>query len=185
MTGTDRRALILGGAVILGAVLVLRVVPALVRRVVVVDTELHERAELLARARTDLGALDRLRDSAAMLSRAVVQLAPALVTGTSPADAAAAVAAELGLAASRHKLQIVATTPVDADTAIGRLRRVRLHAQIEGDVRGLADLVHALAGSNPLLVVRDLRVSAPTPARETHGPEVLTMEVTVEGWYLK
>src|ERR1041384_178954 len=105
MTRADRRALTLGSAVVVGAVLLLRVVPALVRRAAATDTELHERAELLGRARTELGELDRLRDSAATLSRAVVQLAPALVSGSSPAEAAAALAAELSLAANRHKLK--------------------------------------------------------------------------------
>jgi hypothetical protein len=160
-------------------------VPALVRRAAATDTELHERAELLGRARTELGELDRLRDSAATLSRAVVQLAPALVSGSSPAEAAAALAAELSLAANRHKLKLLATTSVDADTTAGRLRRVRLHAQLEGDVRGLADLLRTLELSGPVLVVRDLRVSTPAPAQETRLPEVLTMEVTVEGWYFK
>src|SRR6266704_1856020 len=46
MTGRDRRALMLGGAVVIGALLVLRVVPWGVRGVLGAETGLRERATL-------------------------------------------------------------------------------------------------------------------------------------------
>jgi len=185
VTVRDRKAVLTGGAVIVAALLALRVLPVLARAAVHADGELHARVDLVARSRAELGELERLRDSAAALSHAIVALAPHLVAGASPSDAVAAVAAELSLAANHYHLKLVATTPVDADTIAGRLHRVRMHAQLEGDVRGLSELVRGLEASDPVLVVRDLRVTAPAPTIDSYGPEVLAIEITVEGWYLQ
>ena len=89
MTARDRRALILGGVVVLGTVLLVRVLPWGVRRVLGAEAGLRERAALLARSRADLADAAMLRDSAAELGQALVGLAPKILSGNSPAEAMA------------------------------------------------------------------------------------------------
>ncbi|HZH42403.1 MAG TPA: type II secretion system protein GspM [Gemmatimonadales bacterium] len=185
MTARDRRALLWGGGAVLAAVIVLRVLPFAIRTARAAEADLRERAALLARARADLASVDALRDSAGVLAHAVVALAPDLVADSTPGDAAASLATLLGLAAERHHLKVVTTGPVDADTVAGRLGRVRVHAQLQGDMRGLVGLVHALERGAPALAVQSMRVAAPAPATDGRAPEVLAIDVTVDGWYLR
>ncbi len=184
MTGRDRRALVLGGVTVLGAVLGLRVVPWSVRRVVVAERELREQATLLARARADLTEAPTLSDSAALLSRTVVGLAPKLLSGDTPAEAVADLSGRLQLAASRNQAKLERTDQLPDSGAAGRLRRVRVHAALESDIRGLIGLLQAVETGDAVLSVEDLRVVAPDLNSANGAPEVLRLEVTVTGWFL-
>src|SRR5205823_6115266 len=76
VTDRDRRALTLGGAVVLMGFLLLRVFPWAVRSAVAAERGLRERSAVLARARADLADWPLLRDSAEAVTHAVVGLAP-------------------------------------------------------------------------------------------------------------
>jgi hypothetical protein len=185
MTGRDRRALALGGALVIGALLVLRVVPWGVRNVLEAETGLRERATLLARARADLADAGVLRDSAVQLGEALVGLAPKILNGTSVAEAVADLSARVNMAVSAHQAKLERVDPLPDSLRAGRLRRVALRAAFECDVRGLAGVLEALEFGNIALALRELRVTAVDAGSAEKVPEVLRVEMTVAGWYLE
>ena len=184
MTGRDRRALMLGGAVVIGALLVLRVVPWGVRGVLGAETGLRERATLLARARADLADAGVLRDSAVQLGQALVSLAPKILSGNSEADAIADLSGRVNLAVTSHQAKLERVDPLPDSLRTGRLRRVALRAAFECDVRGLAGVLEALEVGKVALSLREVRVTAVDAGSADKVPEVLRVEMTVAGWYL-
>lgn len=184
MTSRDRRALVLGGATALAAVLGLRVLPWGIGSALSAQRELHQQAALLARARADLAESPRLRDSAEVLTPAVVALAPKLLSGDTPAEAVADLSGRLNLAASRNEAKLERTDQVPDSAVAGRLRRVRVRASVETDIRGVMGYLRAIEFGDAVLSVADLRIVAPDPSSGERMPEVLRLEVTVDGWFL-
>ena len=185
MSGRDRRALVIGAAVVCGAVLLLRVLPWSVRRVFGAEAGLRERATLLARARADLADASVLRDSAAELGQALVGLGPKILSGSSVADAVADLSARVNMAVSGHQAKLERVDPLPDSLRAGRLRRVALRAAFECDVRGLAGVLEALEFGKLALSLRELRVTAVDAAPADKTPEVLRVDMTVAGWYLE
>jgi hypothetical protein len=185
MTPRDRRALVLGGIAIAGAILGLRVLPWVVRRVTETHAVLRERATLLARTREEMASLPRLRDSAAVLSQALVALAPQVLSGSTSAEAGADLSGRMNLATSRAPAKVERLDPLPDSSGEGRLGRVRVHAALETDVRGLIALIRAIDTGNEVLKLDELRVEAREPGTVLRGPEILKVELTVSGWYIK
>lgn len=184
MTERDRRALTWGGVAVLGAVLVLRVLPWGVKRALAAESGLHERATLLARARADLADAAVLRDSAGRLSQALVGLAPKILSGNSAGDAVADLAGRVNLVVSSHQAKLERVDPVPDSVRAGRLHRVTLRAAFESDVRGLVGVLESLTFGKVVLPLRELRVTAVDVGSSERMPEVLRVELTVAGWYL-
>jgi len=185
MTARDRRALIMGGLVIAVAVLGLRVLPAGVRHALSARDALHERAILLARTRAEMDLLPALRDSAAVLSQALVALASQVLSGSTAAEAGADLSGRLNLAASRAPARVERLNPLPDSTSDGRLGRVRVQLAVETDVRGLIALLRSIDAGAEVLKLDELRVEAPEPVAVRRGPEILKVEVTVSGWYIR
>jgi hypothetical protein len=185
MTPRDRRALLLGGIAIAGAVLGLRVLPWGMRRVTASHAVLRERATLLARTREEMASLPKLRDSAAVLSQALVALAPQVLSGSTPAEAGADLSGRMNLAASRAPAKVERLDPLPDSSGDGRLGRVRVHAALETDVRGLVALIRAIDAGDEVLKLDELRIEAPEPGTMQRGPEILKVEITVSGWYIR
>lgn len=185
MTGRERKTLLLGASVVVGAVVVLRVLPWGARRVLAATGELRERATLLARAREELAQAPVLRDSAARITQALVHLAPKLLGGSSVAEAGADLSAQLNLLAARHQAKLERLDVLSDSGVAGRLGRAGVRVTLESDIRGLAGFLHALAAGDAALAVRDLRIVAPDPGSPDRGPEVLKVELTIEGWYVR
>ncbi len=185
MTPRDRRALLVGGIAIAGAVFGLRVLPLAVRRMTAAHAMLRERATLLARTREEMASLPELRDSAAVLSQALVALAPQVISGSTPAEAGADLSGRMNLAASRAPAKVERLDQLPDSSGDGRLGRVRVHATLETDVRGLIALIRAIDAGDEVLKLDELRVEAPEPGTVARGPEILKVEITVSGWYIK
>lgn len=185
MTSKDRRVVIVGGAVILAAVLGLRVVPWAVSNALAARRSLEEQATLLARARAELGALPQLRDSAAVLTRALVVLAPRLLDGASGVEASADLAARLNHAATRAPARLNRVEPLSDSVTAGRLARARVRAAFETDVRGLVSLLRMLEAGGAALTIERLEVVSADPATPERRPEILRVEIVVVGWYLR
>ena len=60
-----------------------------------------------------------------------------------------------------------------------------MHAALETDVRGLIALIRAIDGGDEVLKLDELRVEAPEPGTVQRGPEILKVEITVSGWYIR
>lgn len=184
MNARDRRALLIGGVAIAGAVLMLRVLPWGVGAILAARADLRERASLLARGREELSRAPILRDSAAVLTRAVVALAPRLVTGGTPAEALADLSARLNLAAARAPARLERVDQLTDSGNAGRLGRVRVRATLETDVRGLAQVLKALELGDAALAIDRLDVSSPNPGSDDRAMELLRIEIVVSGWFL-
>lgn len=185
MTARDRRALRLGGIAVGVAIVTLRLVPWGVRATLAAQRDLTGREELLARTRADLLDEQALSDSVARVSRAVVGLAPRLLSGGTAAEAGADLSGRVNLASTRHRVKLDRADLLADSSAAGRLGRVAVRATLESDVRGLADFLKALAADPAVLVPDDLHVTANDPGSGDGQAEVLRVEVTVTGWYLK
>jgi len=184
MTARDRRALLIGGGVVLAAVVLLRVLPWTVRSALAAEAGLRQRAALLARARADLAEASGLRDSAVQLGQALVGLAPKILSGNSVAEAVADLSGRVNMAASNHQAKLERVDPVADSGVAGRLHRATLRAAFECDIRGLVGILQTLAFGKAALAVRELRVTAVDAGSADKSPEVLRVELTVTGWYL-
>ena len=185
MTPRDRRALVIGGLVVLGAVLTLRVFPTALHKALEARATLRERATLLARTRDEMASLPKLRDSAAVLSQALIALAPQLLSGSTDAEAGADLSGRINLIASRAPAKVERLDPLQDSLGNERLGRVRVHAALETDVRGLVAVLKAIEIGDEVLHLDELHVQAPQPAGTERGPEILKVEVTVSGWYVR
>jgi len=185
VTPRDRRALLLGGLVVASAVVGLRVVPWSIRRVAEAHAMLRERATLLARARDEMASLPELRDSAASLSQALLALAPHVLSGSTAVEAGADLSGLMNLAAARAPARVERLDPLADSVDDGRLGRVRVHAALETDVRGLVALLRTIDSGDEVLRLDELHVEAPDPSTTPRGPEILKVELTVTGWYIK
>jgi hypothetical protein len=185
MTERDRRAVMVGGGVVLAALLLLRAVPWTVRTALAAETGLRQRAALVARGRADLADAIALRDSAVELGQALVGLAPKILSGNSVAEAVADLSGRVNLAASRSQAKLERVDPLTDSTVAGRLHRVALRAAFECDIRGLVGMLQALTFGKAALVVRELRVTAVDAGSADRLPEVLRVEMTVAGWFLE
>jgi len=184
MTPRDRRALLWGGAVILTAVLGLRVLPQLVTGAATARRDLQARAALLARARAELAALPALRDSAAVLTRALVAAAPHVLDGPTPEEAGTDLMARLQHAAGRAPARVERMDPLPDSTSAGRLGRARARAVLETDVRGLVALLREVEAGDARLDIAHLAVTTTDLATPERRPEVLRVEIEVAGWFL-
>jgi hypothetical protein len=185
MTPRDRRALLLGGLAVGGAVIVLRLMPWAVHHASSGYANLRERSALLARTRDEMASLPTLRDSATTLSQALVALAPQLLSGSSPAEAAADLSSRMNLAASRAPARVERIDPLPDSAGEGRLGRVRVHAALESDVRGLIAFLKSIDTGDEVMRLDELHVEAPQALTSERGPEILKIEVTVSGWYIR
>jgi len=187
MNSRDRRALVLGALAVGCAVLTLRVLPWGVRSAVRADAVLHERATLLARTREEMASLPQLRDSAGVLSQALIALAPQLLSGSTAAEASADLSGRMNLAASHAPARVERLDPLPDSSSQGRLGRVRVHAALETDVRGLVAVLRAIDAGPEVLQLDELHVEAPQSAGAgpDRGPEILKIEVTVSGWFIR
>lgn len=184
MRPRDKRALFVGTSVILGALVLLRGVPASARAI----SRLRQRAldsfGTETRARELLSAAPSVQDSVARSLSSVVALAPKLVEGHSSAEAQAALSGLVNLIASRNALKVTGIDPLpDSNAAV--FAQVRVHVVLEGDVRGLVGFLKAVETGEPLLSAPSLSVSAPDPGGSAKGvPETLHLELIVAGYYL-
>ncbi len=184
MSPRDRRALGLGLGIVLAAVVLLRLLPALTRQLI----ESHARAVLAERlvqeTEAAIAALPALEDSARSLTRAVVALAPRLLAGPVEPAALSDLSGQLTTIAMRHHARVLRVAPVADSTAAGRLRRLSATVTLETDFRGLAACLAALARGEATLVVEAVSVSAADPLALEGTPELLTVELRIRGWYL-
>lgn len=184
MTARDRRALLLGAAIVGVAVLALRVIPWSARQFVELRQSTKEQQATLARARSVLADRLAVRDSFERVVAGIVGLAPHLLDGRTSPDAQATLAALLSLAASRHAVRVLRVDPMTAADSSMVFRRALVHAEVESDVAGMLKFIRALETADPVLTIASIQISASTPSPSPKAPEMLRGELTVAGYYL-
>src|SRR5690606_13678575 len=183
MSPRDRHALGLGLGIVLAAVVLLRLLPALTRQVI----ELRGRAVLAERlvqeTEAAIAALPALEDSARSLTRAVVALAPRLLAGPAEPAALSDLSGQVTTMATRHDARVLRVGRMADSTAAGRLRRLSATVILETDFRGLAACLAALARGEATLVAEAVSVSAADPLALEGTTELLTVELRIRCWY--
>ena len=185
MTARDRRALVIGAAIIGVAILVLRGLPSGAHRLAELRRTAIERQATLARARSVLAGRLAARDSFEHVVAGIVGLAPHLLDGRTAPDAQASLSGLVSLAAGRHGVRVLRLDPVTVtDTASTAFGEVTVHAQLESDISGILKLIRALETADPVLTITSVDISAPSPAAGPKQPETLHGELIVAGYYL-
>ncbi|MDB4949561.1 MAG: hypothetical protein JWM27_2210, partial [Gemmatimonadetes bacterium] len=111
----------------------------------------------------------------------LVDLAPAILDGRTPAAAAATLAAIVSGAAAQAGMQLNAVQVRSDSAGPGVFTRVAVQADATGDVRQVAHMLQLLERGPELLAVRGLSVTGAQPDSPDAQPEALHLELTVEG----
>lgn len=180
-----KRMILLLGTVVVGGWVGLRGMPSVSNAWREARWEVQDRARLLAQSRREIANEKALVDSAAIVKNGMVALAPRLVTGETAAQASDALTGLLGVVAARSNTRLAGTSPVEDSSTVGTLRRVAVHAVLDGDIRGVTAVLTSLAEEESVLTTDDLRIVAAEPGGDPNAAEVLRVEVTVRGWYLQ
>ena len=184
MTSRDRRALSIGGGVVLAGILCFRALPAAWRAWRTGQEELVAQRDLLDRADHALGQLDSIEARAGGTREQLVALAPRLVSGQTDAEAQADLNGRLALHANHERTRLLRADPVADSGRAGALHRVRLRLVVESDWSGLVGFLKSVVADPAVLRVTSVAVRGAETPQMTSGPEVLTGEVEVTGWYL-
>jgi len=177
----DRRAVLLGVAVLAAAWLALRGVPWAASAL----AQLRERATVaqlaLSAARATLAEEPVLRDSLGGRAQRLVRWAPRLFAGGTASEAHADLSAWLtGLATARRvRLERL---DIGGDSGVSVFTRLTVRVEVEGDVRGITGWLAALEGGEQLVRVTSLRISAPDAANPGVRSERLHVEITLVAW---
>lgn len=142
-------------------------------------TEAAERQ--LAAAREELAEAPFTRDSLGARAQRLVALAPRLIAGRTPAEAAADLSSLVTGLAAEQQVRVIRMNPLP-DSGSPLFTRVGLRIDAQGDVGGLARWLSALEEGQRLLAVREIAVTAPEPTAPATRPEALHAELTIVGW---
>jgi hypothetical protein len=182
MKTRDRRALAMGTVAIILSVAILRVFPWLAREHAGLRTSTEQRVATLVRTRAAVASVPALRDSLARGLDRFVQVAPNLIGGNSPGEAAASLSGTINLYAEQSSVRLIRLEPI-ADSTTDVISPVSVVAELEGDVAGLSRFLASVETGLPILTVRDLAVrSRGTTDRRT--PQVLAVAIKLTGWFM-
>lgn len=185
MTARDRQAVRLGLALVMGAILAMRVLPAGVRKLQQDRSDVAQLHGSVIRTRSLLAARSTIEDSLRQSLQTLLARAEWLLQGRTTLEAAANLDATVARVANVSGLRLIEFRAVPDSTG-GLLGTVATAVRLEGDVRGLAALLEAVAASeSPVLNLATLAVQAPEPAGPEGRAEVLRVEVLVRGWFLR
>lgn len=180
MSSRDRRALLIGAACIAALVVTLRGLPAWYGWRAEARSEAVEVMSRAARTQAVLRAFPETFDTLQARTGRVVDLAPALLIGDTPEEAALIlrVAVTYPARAASVRLDQVETRIIAADSQ--PLPRLFLDARGTGDVRGLAALLRGLEQGPTMIAVRRLVVAPHNVHTPADQVELLSIEFTVE-----
>lgn len=187
ISSRDRRTLVIGASVIGGVVVLARGVPAW--RAWVSEAKAGAAEQVRAAADADRLVVQAkvARDSLMVRNARYIALAPALISGNTPAQASAALASLVSGAASSAgvKLGAVQLRPVVDTGARKAFVRVGVHADVVGDIGEITALLANLEHGPVRLRVRDVTVTQPDATTPSDRVEVLHADLTVEGLALQ
>ena len=184
MISRDRRALLLGVAVILSAAAIKGVRVGLAATVHSGIARANIET-LVAAATTRLSSLPRLEDSVAAAQQALIGLAPSLLAAHSRADAHAELGGWLNSLAARTGGRVTALIPEDDSVGSGRLRRISLRAAFEAGPKAVATMLRTFGASQPLVAIERLSINADDPFPSSNAAPALRIEVVCSGWFLE
>lgn len=177
----ERRVLVIGGALIVGMLALSRGLPRWLAWQRDARGLAAGMVAEVARSEATARSLEEKLDSLEARKSRFLELAPLLLDAESPSKAAGALTALVSGAAQAAGVR-VATIRVNIDTVDNALlRRIRVSAEFEGDVRGVATMIAALERGPELLAIRELTITQRDPAGPPDRPETLGVLLQVHG----
>lgn len=181
MRARDRRALLIGVAIVMGYVTV-RGLPILSAAIASLEDRVQAQTALLESARNQLARRDILSDSLDLLRGAVGRVTEHLMEARTAEDAIAELMSRITVALARHPVRVDHVHSVQ-DSVEMMPARTRAVAMFEGDVRGLAGAIGELE-SDPRIALARVTISATNPSAGDGAAEVLRVEVEVGGRFV-
>jgi type II secretion system (T2SS) protein M len=181
LTDRDRRALSLGGVVLLVAVIMFRGVPALASWTGTERARAERLSDAVTRVRGSSRHLVSLSDSARARARRASLLDSLFLTGNGSTLAAANLAAELSDYASAEGLRVAAVQADATSDSTSVPRRIRAHATVNGQLGALVKFLMRVENGPRLLVVEELSLSQPT-VTQNGQPETIHADLVIVGF---
>ncbi len=174
----------IGASVLLIAVATMRLAPALLRWERGLRARVANQAAVVARQEAAIRLLPTLEDSAVALRRALVALAPRLVSAGSPLEASAELSNTVRGILDGTGASVDRITPVPDSASVGDLHRSSVTAGATMDAIALEAVLRRLATLSVVCEVAQLRVVALDPMSGPAAPERLQVEMLVHAWFL-
>jgi hypothetical protein len=183
MTPRDRRALMLGGAVLLPVLLVMWVGRPAVSKVRALRAEVARERDLLRRELALLAAVPALESSVATLAEEMERAATRLFPGADPLAATAGLGAYVSELARRHRVHVQQGETRPAVPAAGDLVAVEVGLRVQSDLEGALDFLSALERGSRLVEVARLTIERGASARDREPDhETLAIALVVRGY---
>jgi hypothetical protein len=171
----------MGAALVAGAWLFTRGVPALARNIDGRRARTEAAVRSLIAAREAAREAAWLRDTLASRAERLLTWAPRLLSGGTGAEATATLQSLVTGLAATHRVRIVRVDP-GAAVRSGDFLEATLRLEAQGDVAGIAGWLSAIEEGETLLAVRQVQLNSPEPAAPAHQPELLRANLTITGW---
>jgi type II secretory pathway component PulM len=182
----DRRAVAIGGVVVVSALCISLVVRPLFHARIALRDRLREQRGLLARELGLIATTKRLPADLDAATDALAAVGDRLFPDRDPLAATAALVNVVGEAARRQGVLLESIESGAPEAAGGTLLAVRVDVRGRGDLEGLLRWLTVLEGSRRLLRVEQLGVAraAADGQPDSADVEVLTLTATVRGYVL-
>ena len=182
MSPRDRRALLLGAAVLAPALFYIWGVKPYRAALDDARQQLAVERETLARERAAIAAARKNPQLQHLADSAMRAASPRLFQGRDDVMASAELASYLGdIARARHVwLQDAATRP--AALSPSGVRTLRVEIRAESDLQGILSLLQALETGSKLVRVERMDVSRQPSRSEESGAETLALSATISGF---
>lgn len=185
LTRRDRRALLLGLAVLAPAVLYGSAVRPYANALADARRNLHSQRDLLARELTLLADARAFPAHLERIESALEALAPRLFTAPDPVAATGVLAGYVADAAQRSRVLLERSDPASPSQVDGDLARLEVQVRALGDLEGLLALLYALEHGPKLVRVEGIaieRASRPGRQLDARDEEVLSLRAVVAGF---
>lgn len=176
----DRVVLLVGITIVMSILISARGVPAIASWQA---TERTNAASLVQRedhARKNVRALRQTLDTLSAKRSRLAQLRAGLLKGDSPTLAGAWLAEHISDLAADNDVELGAVQ-IKSDSTKGAFVPVQLRASVSGDLESVVDFLSTIETGLPVIAVRELTISQPAVALTAAQPELLRVEVVIEG----
>ncbi len=182
LTARDRRALLIGAAVLMPVVLLRGVVQPYVRGRAALGERIRTQRDLLARELAVLAVARSLPDRRARADVSLAADAARLLPGADPYAATAELVGYVGETARRsHVLvQDLQGRSATSSTEAGGLARIQVELRGQGDFEGVLRLLHVLERGARLVRVDALAIER--SGADPGGRETLTLRAVLSGY---
>lgn len=182
MGARDRRALFLGLAILVPALLYIWGVKPY--RAALSDTraEIAMKRELLSREMAAISAAQRNPGLQRVADSAMRAMTPRLFEGRDDVMATAELVSHLGVVAQEHDVLLEAASTRPTSIGEGGVRALHVEIRAESDLWGILGFLRALEGAEKLLRVERLDISRSMGAEDDEGVEPLAISASIVGY---